>query len=133
MVQIVLKKKNARVVGFPRGKKVYEKSAHFFLVIIFVSMVGCASTHKTTRTETTVTYPNEPVGVEGERTVTTTVVTSDEGYEQGAVEKSETTTETTETKSENPGVISSTFHAIGYVLVLPFLIIGGVLRILFGG
>ncbi len=100
--------------------QVWQKLA---LILLFVSMgLGCASTHKTTTTETTVTSPNK--GVLYQRDQTNNVVT----------EKTETTTTTTtETKTEHPGVISSTFHAIGYVIALPFIIIGGLFRIMFGG
>jgi hypothetical protein len=45
------------------------------------------------------------------------------------VEKSETTTTTTETKAEHPGIISSAFHAIGNVISLPSVIIGGLSQI----
>ena len=80
---------------------------------------GCASTHKTTKTETTVAYPNEAVGDEEEQ-------------EREMVENTETTTTTTETtKADSPGVLSSTVHAIGYVLSLPFIIVGGLLRAIF--
>lgn len=106
-----------------------KPSAYVGLAILFVSMGwGCASTNKTTKTETTVTYPNE-----GEQTTTTTVTTSGDRQNREIVEKSETTTTTTETKDGHPGILSSTFHAIGYVISLPFIIIGGVFRMIFGG
>ena len=99
-----------------------KNGAYLGLAILFVSMgSGCASTRKTTTTETTVTYSDEAAAKEGEQ---------NKGV---VVETSETTTTTTGTKPERPGVISSTFHAIGYVIALPFIIIGGLFRIIFGG
>lgn len=91
------------------------------LIIFFVFMgLGCAGTRKTTTTETTVTHSDGSTVYEEEQN-------------EGVVGTSETTTTTTETKPERPGVISSTFHAIGYVIALPFIIIGGLFRIIFGG
>jgi len=89
-------------------------------MVLFVSIgLGCASDHKTTKTETTVTRPSEPV-----------VTTGQQSANQGG--KSETTTTTTETKARHPGIVSSTFHAIGYVLELPFIAIGSLFRAMFG-
>ena len=95
-----------------------KNGAYLGLVIVFVSLgSGCATTHKTTTTETTVTS-NKPVEVSRDQQGETTT----------------TTTETeTETKTKRPGIISSTFHAIGYVIALPFIVIGGLFRIIFGG
>jgi hypothetical protein len=90
--------------------------AGLFLVSALLQF-GCASTHKTTRTDTAVTYSSE-APVQDNAPV---------------VEKSQTTTTTTDTKTEHPGVVGSTLHAVGYVLVLPFIIVGGLFRILFGG
>lgn len=103
----------------------YKESSHYagIILFLFVSILvgsGCASTHKTTKTETIVTYPNESAVGEGEQS-------------GGVVERSETTTTTTPAKAEHPGIISSTFHAIGYVIALPFIIIGGLWRMIFGG
>ncbi len=88
------------------------------ITILLVSVgAGCASTQKTTKTETTVTYSSEESGNVGEQATST----------------SESTTTTTDTKAESPGIISSTFHAIGYVIALPFIIIGSVFTMIFGG
>jgi len=102
-----------------------------FLFIFVLALVGagCASTHKTTTTETTVsTYPaaNQEQRIGNSGYIVRT-------QDNEVVERSETTATTTETKAERPGIISSTFHAIGYVIALPFIIIGGLFRILFGG
>jgi hypothetical protein len=81
-------------------------------------LAGCASIHKTTKTETTITYSNEAASNKGEEKTTMTVSTSSDQQNKGVVEKSRTTT-TTDTKTEHPGIISSTFHAIGYVISFP--------------
>jgi len=118
--------------GMQPLKSWIKGSVYLGSIILFASIgSGCASTQKTT-TETTVTYPNkvvvnEVVDHEGEQTTTTTTVVA------AGDEQRETTTTATETKAANPGIISSTFHAIGYVIVLPFIIIGGVFRMIFGG
>ncbi len=97
-----------------------KNGAYCGLVIVLVSMgLSCATTRKTT-TETTVTHSDGSAAYEEEQN-------------EGAVGTSETTTTTTETEPKRPGVISSTFHAIGYVIALPFIIIGGLFRIIFGG
>ena len=103
-------------------------------LFLFVSMgMGCAGTHERTTTETTVTYPNKGVIYQKGQQTTRTVTTSDDQRNEEAVAISETTTTTTETKTEHPGVLSSTLHAVGYVISLPFIIIGGLFRIIFGG
>ena len=87
-------------------------------VLLGLTLTGlsCSSTHKTTTTETTVTSSAEEAAA-----VST------------PVDQQTSTTTTTETKAEHPGVLSSTFHAIGDVIALPFIIIGGLFRIIFGG
>lgn len=99
----------------------------FTLIILTGS--GCSGTHKTTKTETTTTYPNKGVVYQGGQQATTPVTTSDD---QEAVAKV-VTTSTTETKDEHPGILGATLHAIGYVISIPFIIIGGVFRTIFGG
>jgi hypothetical protein len=111
----------------------YQTSIKHIGILLFVLMgMGCASTHKMTKTETTVTYPNDTVAQEREQKAAATILTSGEEQNRG-VEKTETTTTTTETKSEHPGIISSTLHAVGYVISLPFIVVGGLFRIMFGG
>lgn len=106
-------------------------------VLSFVALgaVGCARTQKTTTTQTTVTYPNQNQGMiyQGTQSTTTRVKKSDDPQNAGVVEKSETATTTTQTKDKEPGILSSTLHAVGYVISLPFIIIGGLFRIIFGG
>lgn len=111
-----------------------KRSTCLGLTILFIFMgFGCASTHKTTKTETTVTYPDGAVGNVGNGgNYYRTTTSSGDDQNRGVVKKSETTT-TTETKAEHPGVLSSTLHAIGYVIALPFIIVGGLFKIIFGG
>jgi cytoskeletal protein RodZ len=93
-------------------------SAFSGLIVVFILIgSGCSSTRQTTKTETTATSPSAQSG----------------NREDGVVSKSETTTTTTQSEPESPGVLSSTFHAIGYVLALPFIIVGGLFKIIFGG
>src|SRR3989338_10317406 len=115
--------KEVKMQNWPQKLKCWragaKNGAYLGLVIVFVSFgSGCATTRKTTTTETTVTS-NEPAEVSSDQQSETTTTT---------------TTETeTETKAKRPGIISSTFHAIGYVIALPFIVIGGLFRIIFGG
>lgn len=118
-------------IGLKKLKYGFKNGTYLGLIVFFISMgLGCANTHRTTKTETTVTtYPT--VGQEQKNL-------NNEGYiirqqDKTVSEKSETTTTTTETEAERPGLVSSTFHAIGYVISLPFIIIGGLFRIIFGG
>ncbi|MFA5059188.1 MAG: hypothetical protein WC676_00975 [Candidatus Omnitrophota bacterium] len=109
-----------------------KNSACLGLAIIFVFAGGCASAHKTTTTETTVTtYP--AVSQEQKDFSNKGYITRQQ--DESVSQESETTTTitTTDTETERPGVISSTFHAIGYVLAIPFIIIGGLFKMIFGG
>jgi len=107
---------------WPQKLKSWLKNgAYLSVTILFISVgLGCAGTRKTTTTETTVTHSDGSVVYVEEQN-------------KGAVGTSETTTTTTETEPKRPGVVSSTFHAIGYVIALPFIIIGGLFRMIFGG
>ncbi|MFH0754112.1 MAG: hypothetical protein V2A70_06060 [Candidatus Omnitrophota bacterium] len=96
------------------------KSVYLGLAVGVVLVgAGCASAHKTTITETRIAYPNS------------TEVGSGDEQNRAVVEKSETTTATTETKSGHPGILSSTVHAIGWVIALPFKLIGGLIGWIF--
>ncbi len=100
-------------------------------VFIFVVIgAGCASTHKTTTTKTTVTYPTEE-GNKGYLKNTATVDTSNDQQKNPVTQKSETTTTTTETKAEHQGILGSTLHAIGWVIALPFRLVGGLIGWIF--
>lgn len=97
------------------------------LLLVVLGIVGCATAKKTTTTtttKTTETYPNN----------TTTVVTSSDQQSNSVAQTSETTatsTNTTEAKTGHPGLISSTIHAIGWVIALPFRLIGGLIGWIF--
>lgn len=110
----------------------FKNSVFLGLAVLFVFVgLGCASTHKTTKTETVVTQSNDATANEvGQNTKTT--VTSNDQQNKGVVNKSETTTTTTETKAAgHPGILSSTVHAIGWVIALPFRLIGGLIGWIF--
>ena len=90
-----------------------------FAVCVVLAGAGCASTQKTTTTATTTEYPRgAEVGMGGQ-------------HDSAAVEKSETTIATTETKPGHPGLLSSTVHAIGWVIALPFRLLGGLIGWIF--
>jgi hypothetical protein len=110
----------------------FKNSAYLGLAVLFVFVgLGCASTHKTTKTETVVTQSNNTTTNEaGQNTETT--VTSNDQQNKGVVNKSDTTTTTTETKAPgHPGILSSTVHAIGWVIALPFRLVGGLIGWIF--
>ncbi len=107
-------------------KNWFKNSAYLGFSVLFVfEGLGCASTHKTTKTETMVTQSND-----AGQDAAATAATSNEHQNKGVVEKSATTT-TTETKAGHPGILSSTVHAIGWVIALPFRLIGGLLGWIF--
>ena len=107
----------------------FRNSVYLGLAMVFVLMgAGCASTHKTVTTETTVTTSPSAYQEQEVRNNRGYIV----GYEgETVVEKSETTTSTTETNSRHPGILSSTVHAIGWVIALPFRLVGGLIRWIF--
>jgi hypothetical protein len=113
-------------------KNWFKSSAYLGLAVLFVFVgLGCASTHKTTKTETVVTQSNDATANEVGQNTKTTVTSSDQ-QNKGVVNKSETTTTTTETKAAgHPGILSSTVHAIGWVIALPFRLIGGLIGWIF--
>ena len=109
----------------------FKNCAYLGFAVLFVFVgLGCASTHKTTKTETVITQSNDTATNEaGQNTETTT---SRDQQNRGIVNKSETTTTTTETKpAGHPGILSSTVHAIGWVLALPFRLVGGLIGWIF--
>ena len=96
------------------------------LFLFAVIGAGCAGTHKTTTTKTTVTSPAE----EGNKGYFNNTKTADTSNDQ-VTKESETTTTTTETKAGHPGILSSTVHAIGWVIALPFRLVGGLIGWIF--
>ena len=111
-------------------RSVYMGLALFLFVVIGA---GCASTHKTTKTTTTKTTVTSPAeeGNKGYLKNTTTVVTSNDQQNNPVTQKSETTTTATETKAEHQGILGSTLHAIGWVIALPFRLVGGLIGLIF--
>jgi hypothetical protein len=106
-----------------KSKYWFKNSAYLGLSILFVFVVlGCASTRKTTKTETVVTQSNAAPNPEGQNTASTVSTSTD---------KQTTTSTTTENKGGHPGIISSTVHAIGWVIALPFRLIGGLIEWIF--
>lgn len=91
----------------------FKRNVCIVLAILFVVIgaPGCASNHKTTKT--------------------TTVVTSNDQQNNPVTQKSETTTTATETKTEHPSILGSTLHAIGWVIALPFRLVGGLIGWIF--
>ena len=97
----------------------FRSSVYLGLPIFFIFMgAGCASTHKTTTTETTVAYPNNTAVEENQQN-------------RGVVEKNETPTTTTKTPEGHPGILSSAVHVIGWVIALPFRLVGGLIGWIF--
>jgi len=120
----------SRKLKYEFKKSVCISLALFLFVVIGA---GCASTHKTTKTTTTeskVTYPAEE-GNKGYLKNTTTAATSNEQQNNPVTKESQTTTTTTETKAEHRGILSSTLHAIGWVIALPFRLVGGLIGWIF--
>ena len=86
---------------------------------------GCASTSKTTKTKTVVTHPDQTTVYDNGRDTTTIVAASPNQAE------TETTTETTQITPSHPGIISSTVHAVGWVIALPFRLVGALFTWIF--
>ena len=97
---------------------------------------GCAATHRSSVSETSVTSNNggtitttTPAVVTGSTVNGTTVTTTAPVATQHTTTSSTTTT--TEHEPEHRGVIGSVFHAIGAVLAFPFIVIGNVIQAIF--
>ena len=116
--------------SFEFTRSVFIGLALCFFVVIGV---GCASTHettKTTTTQTTVTYPAAK-GNKGYLKNTRTVAASNDQQNNPVTRESETTTTTTDTKAEHQGILGATLHAIGWVIALPFRLVGGLIGWIF--
>jgi hypothetical protein len=119
------------------GKLKHEFKSSFCMGIalfVFVGIIaGCASTYKTTKTTTTKTTEASPAeeGNKGYFKNTATVGTSNAEQKGPVTQKSDTTTTTTDTKAEHHSILGSTFHAIGWVIALPFRLIGGLIGWIF--
>ena len=103
------------------------------LFLFVVIGAGCASTYKTTKTTTTKTTVTNSAeeGNKGYLMNTTTVVTSKDQQKNPVTKESETTATTTEKKAEHQGILGSTLHAIGWVIALPFRLVGGLIGWIF--
>ncbi len=95
--------------------KIRSQEVVGFVLLAFIFMgAGCAATHKTTTTETTVQTQTASAQPPAE-----------------VVEKSTTTITSTETKPQQTGIIGGLFQIIGSVIAFPFIVIGGLLRMIF--
>ena len=65
-------------------------------------------------------------------TTTTTRTTEQPSTESGTTVQT-TETKTTESQTSGPGVgiLSGTIHAIGFILALPFKLVGGLIQLIF--
>ena len=99
-----------------------REQLEFLLVLTFSLFLttqilsGCASTHKTTTTQTSVSSGST---IESTAPVATT--------------QSQTTTKITEssTPSSSPGLIGGIFHAIGAIIAFPFKLIASIVEAIF--
>lgn len=114
-------------------KNWFKNSVYLSFAVLFVFVgLGCASTRKITKTETVVTQSNDTTANKVGQNTAATVSTSSDQQNKGIVNKSDTTTTTTETKAAgHPGILSSTVHAIGWVIALPFRLVGGLIGWIF--
>jgi len=104
------------------------------LFLFVVIGAGCASTYKTTKTtttKTTVTYPTQE-GNKGYLKNTTRVATLNDRQNNPVTQKSETTTTTnTKAKAGHQGILGAALHAIGWVIALPFRLVGSLIGWIF--
>lgn len=111
---------------------VNKKSVCIGLVLFLFAVIGagCASTHKTTKTtttKTTATYPADE-GNKGYLKNSTRVAASNDQQDNLVTQESETTTSTsTEAKAGHQSILGTTLHAIGWVIALPFRLVGGLI------
>jgi carbohydrate-binding DOMON domain-containing protein len=110
-----------------RLKHGFKKAVYLNVVLFFVfAGLGCTNTRKTTKTETIATTSNSVVTSTGPQGTTSVVTTTP------VTDKSQTITTTTETKpAGHQGILSSTVHAIGWVIALPFRLVGGLIGWIF--
>jgi hypothetical protein len=117
-------------------KKLFSVLIGLMLVTGF--MTSCASSTTTTRTTTAATPDtssnNSKVVVRdtGDQVKTTVYNDGNHGNvtHPAATEKTVETRTTTST-GESPGILSSTVHAVGYVISLPFRLVAGLIRLIF--
>ena len=110
--------------GFVYTKK--SLNLFFGLLVLAWGLTSCTTSQTTTRT-TTAANPNPDTRVvvnQSDNGTTTTVTPSTATTTTGTTT---TTQEKTTTTGENPGVISTTWHALGKVLALPFRIVASLI------
>lgn len=115
--------------NWPRKLKYgFKNGAYLGLAVLFVFVVlGCTSTRKTVKTETTVNQSKDAAALDAGQKSATTGSTSNNQQSSTT-----TTTSTAETKpAGHPGILSSTVHAIGWVIALPFRLVGGLIGWIF--
>jgi hypothetical protein len=64
---------------------------------------------------------------------TTTTRTTEQPSSEGGTTVQTTETKTTESQNSGPGlgILSGTIHAIGFILALPFKLVGGLIQLIF--
>jgi hypothetical protein len=64
---------------------------------------------------------------------TTTTRTTEQPSSEGGTTVQTTETKTTESQTSGPGlgILSGTIHAIGFILALPFKLVGGLIQLIF--
>ena len=92
------------------------RRAPMLLLVCFLTLTAVSATSGCSSSTTTTTRTTEQPSSEGG---TTTVQTTE--------------TKTTEQQTSGPsvGILSGTIHAIGFILALPFKIIGGLIQLIF--
>jgi len=91
------------------------RSIASFLLACFLALGAVGSTSGCSSSTTTTTHTTEQPSADGGTTVQTTE------------------TKKTESQTSGPGVgiLSGTIHAIGFILALPFKIVGGLIELIF--
>ena len=97
------------------------KNRFLGLIIVFALFgFGCAHTQKTTTTETTTQYPSSgAIGSVPEAQHTT------------VVKENTTTTTTPAANTEHTGILGGIAHIIVAIVSFPFVVIGGLFRMIF--
>lgn len=80
--------------------------------LVSTALSGCATTERTTRTETTVSHDDDNDNI-------------DDG------ETTRTHTQTTTVADEERGILGTTFHVIGQILAFPFKVVAKVIEAIF--
>ena len=89
-------------------------------LMVLVSIAGCSSTTTTTTVKKTRVPVDEYSEDEQPR-----------HHQHADEEKEETTTTVEESGAACSGILSCTVHGVGYVLALPFRLVGGIIDVIF--